>query len=344
MDHLLHDLQAGRQPPPMPSLHPLLAGSLVRSSVTSGMAASPLPGQPELVRSAMVENMLRDVMAAAKQPGEPRLDLFRTVGKAAAADPFQAPLNPSTLGSHPQSLEPPTASASPLMRPIVSAPFMKSLSSTLADEPPAKQERTQSNGSARCSLSSTDWRPLSDLSRAPTPATTLPPALSYTSLCSLGSPGLEGRAEGPLDMTPARSLHGDHSSEQLHLPPSFINNSASPTMRAGVPLSGQPMSPSDLDELTPRAAFQSFIEPKALPPAPTPQQKLTIFPGPSPNLPKIADLRSGCADGLMLLSCTAILIDRIANEAAAPPPHKPRLQPRVMDDMDYPRFKRARLR
>lgn len=103
------------------------------------------------------------------------------------------------------------------------------------------------------------------------------------------------------------------------MPPAF----ALAAVKAAYADDGEADQPEDTTEL-------------ALPQRPSPDtslQHITVLPGTCTALPRIADLKSGCTDGLLLLSATACVV---ARETGIVHPHTD------MPHNDMPPPKRAR--
>jgi hypothetical protein len=89
-------------------------------------------------------------------------------------------------------------------------------------------------------------------------------------------------------------------------------------IRSGLPFFSEMAASRPSSVPSPRPP--SPLQPAYRQPASPPLCRITVLPGKCAALPRIADLRSGCADGMLLLSATACIVakrQREPSEAAA---------------------------
>ncbi len=263
---------------------PMLAHSLA-SAAGKGDGSAPTSV------TLMQEHLLRAVAAAAAQPGEAKLP------------PILSGLT-STWATQSSS--------------AARAPLLASLQAALATE-------RGLNGSA--------------LGSAP-PLSSLAPSLSSSLSTSCSPLGTRARS----NPSPVGFAHQPTRSELLPPPPSLTplggirldassrTNSLSP--RVPCEYDSPAISPFPDSRLrsfspvtTPRAQeppLQLPPRPPLQPPSTQPLQMLQVLPGDNApgTMPRIANLKSGCTDGLMLLSATATLV---ARDTAGPAAKKPKI-------------------
>lgn len=262
----------------------------------------------DLVSEAMKKDLLNSVMAAAAEPGVAKLDrnwrgaASLQLGVSIATPPMD------------NSFKGLSRVATPTV-PRDDHPYMREALAV------ARPHHMMTIEGARHNILDESQSRWASVSRSGTPMTTsMSTHGSCTSLASLAaSPPLHASVPAILYSKELDGQTSPRSPAPLVLPPAIF-----PDGRQMV------CSPDHEEDDCDEEGDESMPAPTprlvrdALPhPGHSPPQWLIVIPGASPALPNIAPLRSGCADGLMLLSCTATVLDRMADRSyVAPPPAK----------------------